>query len=249
MTAPAVTDPAAPPAGTPPDPNAPPPAGGAPASDPPAWTPPATKEDFDKAIGEAVTAEASKYKAPDKYDLKLPDKITVIDPTVVERTAAIARELGLSQDNASKMLGLVASEAARETAAALFAYSPPTAELPEGGSKWKEQNDAWKTASLADKELGDGKPEQLKASADLAKKVLAKFGDPESIDFVDSVLGSNPAALRILVRIGKAMGESALVKGTGDPPPAPKKASEVMYPHGPNLVEGDPRLTQPAAAT
>lgn len=249
MTAPAVTDPPAPPAGTPPDPNAPPPAGGAPASDPPAWTPPATKEVFEKAITDAVTAESAKYKAPDKYEgLKLPDKITV-DPTLIERTGAIARDLGLSQDKAQKTLDFVASEAARETAAALSAYSPPTAELPDGGAKWKEQNDAWKSASLADKELGDGKPEQLKASADLAKKVLAKFGDPESIDFVESVLGSNPAALRILVRIGKAMGEQGLVRGSGDPPAPPKKASEIFYPNGADLVEGDPRLGQPAAKT
>jgi hypothetical protein len=46
---------------------------------------------------------------PDKYDLKLPDKSTV-DKAVVERTAAKARELGLSQEHAQKTLDFVHQE-------------------------------------------------------------------------------------------------------------------------------------------
>lgn len=186
----------------------------------------------DKIVADAVATVELKYKAPDKYEgLKLPDKITV-DPALVERTAATARTLGLSQEKAQGFVDFVAQEAARETAAALSAYTPPTKENPDGGAKWKEQNEAWRAASLADKELGDGKPDQLKAASDLATKVLARFGDPESIEFVDSLLGSNPAALRILVRIGKAMGEKALVKPSGDSTPGGKSDVEVFYPKG-----------------
>lgn len=202
-----------------------------------AWTPPANKEAFDKLITDAVTAEASKYKAPEKYDLKLPDK-SPVDPAVVERTAAIARELGLSQDNAAKALGFVASEVAAQTAAALSAYAPPSEENKEGGAKWKEQDSAWKAAALADKDLGNGKPEQLTAKVDLAKKVLAKFGDPESIEYLDSAYGSSPAVLRILVRVGEAMGEKGLVTQEGQPDViVPTK--DLLYPKGANRTEAE----------
>lgn len=198
---------------------------------PPAWTPPENKEALDKLVGEAVTAAELKYKAPEKYEgLKLPDK-SPVDPTVVERTAAIARELGLSQANAQKALGFVASEAAREVAAQLAAYAAPSEQNPEGGAKWKEQDAAWRAAALVDKDLGNGKPEQLEAAKVLATKVLAKFGDEESIHFVDSALGSNPALLRVLVRIGKAMGEQSLVKGE-ERPAEKKSTAEIFYPKG-----------------
>jgi len=164
---------------------------------------------------------------PDKYVLKLPDN-SPVDPALTERTAAIARTLGLSNENAQKTLEFAAQEAARETGAALSAFSPPSDQNPEGGAKWREQDAAWRAAALTDKELGDGKPEKLQASTDLAKKVLAKFGDAESIDFVDSALGSNPALLRVLVRIGRAMSESSLVKGAQDSP-AQKRPEHRLY--------------------
>jgi hypothetical protein len=241
MTAPAVVDPPVTDPATPPAP----PSGGVPTSgtppvDPPVWTAPATKEDYDKAISDAV--EAAKPKVPEKYEnLKLPDKVTV-DSSLIERTAAIARELGLPQDRAQKTLDFIASEAARERDAALAAYSPPSEQNPEGGAKWKEQDVAWKAAALTDKDLGNGKPEQLQQSVDLAKKVLAKFGDEESINFIDSALGSSPAVLRVLVRVGRAMGEKDLVTQQGDKPGTPKSNAEVFYPAGADLVEGDPRL-------
>lgn len=210
------------------------------------WKAPENKEAFDKAIADAVTAEASKYKAPEKYEgLKLPDKVTV-DSALVERTAATLRELGLPQDKAQKALDFIASEAARERDAALSAYSPPSVENPEGGKLWKEQDTAWKLAALTDKDLGNGKPDQLKASVDLAKKVLAKFGDEESINFVDSALGSSPAVLRILVRVGKAMGEKELVTSTGKPADERLPDKDVFYPKGAGRSEAEIKADQTA---
>jgi hypothetical protein len=207
------------------------------------WKAPESKEAFDKAISDAV--EAAKPKAPDRYDLKLPDKVSV-DPTLVERTAATLRELGLPQDRAQKALDFIASEAARERDAALSAYSPPSETNPEGGKLWKEQDTAWKQAALVDKDLGNGKPEQLKESVELAKKVLAKFGDEESINFVDSALGSNPAVLRILTRIGKAMGEKELVRPTEKASEERIPTAQLFYPKGANRTEEEVKADQTA---
>jgi len=210
-----------------PDPNPNPnPSGGTPAGD--EWKAPESKDAFDKLINDAVTAEAAKYKAPDKYDLKLSDD-TKLDPKLTERTAATARTLGLSNENAQKALEFIAQEVAthsdQRVATALADYSAPSKENPQGGAKWREQEQQWRDAALKDAELGAGKPEALKANTDLGEKVLAKFGDEKLLDFLHSTgLGSNPDVMKFLVRIGKSMKESELIpdskrQGTdeGDP--------------------------------
>jgi hypothetical protein len=207
------------------------------------WKAPETKELYDKAISDAI--EAAKPKAPDRYDLKLPDKVTV-DPQLTERTAATARALGLSQEAAQKTLDFIASEAARERDAALSAYSPPSEQNPQGGAKWKEQDTAWKQAALVDKDLGNGKPEQLQQSVDLAKKVLAKFGDEESINFIDSALGSSPAVLRVLVRVGRAMGEKELIRPTEKASEDRIPTAQLFYPKGAGRTEEEIKADQKA---
>jgi hypothetical protein len=163
---------------------------------------------------------------PEKYDLKLPDKSTVA-PAVVERTAAIARELGLSQEHAQKMLDFQVQELATledsAIAATLQAHAP-------GGEVWEKQVQKWNDAALADAEIGGNKPEQLAASVKLASQVVAKFGDQESIDFLKSnPLGSHPALIRLLVRIGKASSEGSLViPKTQDG--AQREPKDILYP-------------------
>lgn len=167
----------------------------------------------DKVIADA--AEAAKKVVPDKYELKLPDNAQA-DPAVIERTGAIARDLGLSQEAAQKALEFVASETAQAVSAQLAQFAPPTPEQPEGGAKWREQDDTWRAASLADKELGSGDPAKLQSAVTAANKVVAKFGDKDLIAFFEkSGLGSNPATLRFLNKIGKQMSEGTLITGDG----------------------------------
>jgi hypothetical protein len=145
---------------------------------------------------------------PDKYDLKLPDKSTV-DKAVVERTAAKARELGLSQEHAQKTLDYVHQEI--DAAANAAVEASLKSHLP-GGAVWEQQVTEWGAASLADPELGNNNPEQMAKMSTLAKEVVAKFGDKESIEFIESnPLSSHPAFLRLLTRIGKASAEGSLV--------------------------------------
>jgi hypothetical protein len=175
----------------------------------------ATAQGAEKAAAEkkaaddaAAAAAAAKAAVPEKYDLKLPAESTV-DKAVVERTAARARELGLSNEHAQKTLDFVHQEVSSAvkaaTEATLAAHAP-------GGAKWEENVKEWNAAALADKELGGNKPEQLTANAKLAQQVVAKFGDKESIEFMEkNPLGSHPALLRMLVRIAKASSEGTLV--------------------------------------
>lgn len=218
------------------DPGSNNPAGDPPAGDPPAdeWKPPENKEAFDKLIGDAVAAAAP--KPPDNYDLKLPENAKV-DAKIAERTAATARTLGLSNEAAQKTLDFITQEAAahadQRVQAAIADYTAPTKENPLGGAKWREQDEKWRADSLADKELGAGKQEVLDANIKIAEKVVAKFGDEKLLDFFhQSGLGSHPAALKFLVRLGKSMKESELIPDSRREGTKGKDAVEVMYGEG-----------------
>jgi hypothetical protein len=228
-------DPGSTPPGAPPG-DGKPPAGDPPAGDPPpagdtGWKAPENKEVLDKLIGDAV--EAAKPKAPEKYDLKLPEKAS-IDAKLTERTAATARTLGLSNEAAQKTLDFITQEAAAHAearvAAALAEFSAPSQDNPDGGPKWREQEEKWRADSLADKDLGAGNPAQLDANVKLANRVLATYADKEAIDFFNkSGLGSHPATLRFLVKLGKAAGESVLVRPDGEKPADAKRPADRIY--------------------
>lgn len=186
----------------------------------------AEKEAADKATADSAAAEkaaaekaaadqaaAEKAKAEQltaiKSVLKLPDNAAV-DAAVTERIAAIASERGLTPEVAQTMLDVAIQEATSHGTRAIDALK---AALQPGGAEWQKQVETWNAAALADPALGGGKPDQLTANVDLAKRVLAKFGGtPEQVAALEqSGLVNNPDALRILVGVGKAMKEDSLV--------------------------------------
>lgn len=146
---------------------------------------------------------------PETYDLKLPAD-SKADPAIVERTAAIARELGLSNEAGQKLLETVHAEVVARESAIADAAKP-------GGTAWKENVDRLAAVALADPEVG-GSPEKLAANVDLGKAVLTKFFPAEVKDFLNETgLGSDPRVLRGLVKIAKSMSEGSLVlAGTND---------------------------------
>lgn len=190
----------------------------------------------DKAAADAAAVAAAANSVPDKYDLKLPDDFGG-DKSVVERTAAIARELGLSNERAQKLLTSTLQEHASIEKSAIEATLQSHA---KGGTVWEKQVEDWNKAALADELLAGNKPEQLTASVALAKQVLAKYGDKESIAFLDTnPIGSHPALLRLLVRIGKASSEGSLIV-PGSQEPVAKEAKDWLYPKDKQTVQGSP---------
>lgn len=103
------------------------------------------------------------------------------------------------------------------------------AHLP-GGAAWEKQNADWKAAALADPDLGNGKPEALDGNVTLAKRVLATFFPAETVAFLEQTgLGSHPATLKGLVKIGKAMREDDFIVPSGGQPGAKKSDAELFY--------------------
>lgn len=169
----------------------------------------------------ASVASTATPAVPESYTLTLPPDAKV-DAAIIERTAAIARAQGLGNEAAQSLLNGVLGEVQAQQAAQVEAWKP-------GGAEWKARDDAWRKETLADPEIG-GSPEKLAKHVELAQQVLRKFGGEEQVKFLmDTGLGSHPAALKLLAKIGAAMSESSLVVGGGNNSSTPKSAAEKLY--------------------
>lgn len=146
-----------------------------------------------KAEGDAGKPEG----APEKYEFKAVEGAEVGAETLAE-FSEVAKDLGLSQDAAQKILDRMAPSIARRQAEAV-----ETARVQ------------WADAARADKEFGGDKlPENLA----VAKKALDAFGTPELRTLLnESGLGNHPEVIRVLYRAGKAISEDGIVAGTRAP--------------------------------
>lgn len=183
-----------------------------------------------QAAVDALAAETPKEEAvappvvpvvPETYDLKLPDGA---DAAIIERTTAIARELGLGNEAAQKLVdrdvALVAEQATAQ-AALIEAWKP-------GGVEYVKRDAAWVAEAKADKDIGG---EKFPIALEKAQQALAKFG-PELKTYLDQTgLGSHPAAIKFLAKVGAAMGEAAPVVGSIGGTPKAKSDAETMYPN------------------
>lgn len=169
------------------------------------------------AAAAAATADAV------VYDLKLPANPS-LDPASIERTVAIARERGLSNDAAQAALELANTEVAAAVTAYQAAHQP-------GGAEWVKQEAAWRDAALADPEIGAGKPELFAARVAVAEKAFTKFASPAFIEMMTkSGFASHPEVVRVFAKIGEAMGEGALAINGASPTLTAGRAEDRMYP-------------------
>ena len=147
----------------------------------------------------ALTAALSVAAPPEKYDLKVPATGAFLDPAFVERTAAHARALGLSNEGGQRYLDSLVAE--------IVAFQP-------GGAEWTRQNVANKAAALAHPDLGNGSEQKLAEVTTLAQQALTKWF-PEIPDaFLKATgLASKPELLIGLARLARAGSESPLILG------------------------------------
>lgn len=140
--------------------------------------------------GEGDSKETAKPVAPEKYELTLPDG-SLLDESVLERTAEIAKKQGLSNEQAQELLNQK-SVAVNEYVSALQA-----------------RVESWKTEVQNDKELGGA---HFAKSVETAKRAVERFGTPEFQQALrDSGLGNHPEVVRVFKRIGEAMEDDTLL--------------------------------------
>jgi hypothetical protein len=129
-----------------------------------------------------------------KYDLKIADG-SKLSTEEVDKIVAYAKEQGLSQEAAQKLL-----DSQNEIVSKFES---------ERMDEFKQTVDEWKTQAQKDPEYGGA---EFTRNVELAKRVVSRYGSQEFAQALDeSGFGNHPELLRVFVRIGQAMGEDRLV--------------------------------------
>lgn len=135
--------------------------------------------------------------APEKYEFTAGEG-QELDKKAVAAFEPIARELGLSNEQAQKIVDVYG-----------YTIMPQIAKQQEAA--WQKQVTEWAETVKADKELGSVE------SIGNAQKAMDQFGTPELKQYLnDSGLGNHPELFRIFSRIGKAMSEDGFVSGSSE---------------------------------
>lgn len=153
--------------------------------------------------------------APEDYaDFTLPDGIE-IDADVMTEFKGLAKELGISQEAAQKLIDLQSSMESKRAESLQQMVA--------------DQSQQWADQVKSDPEIGG---EHYDKSVQLAVKTIETFGSPELRTLLnDSGLGNHPELVKFCHRIGKAISEDTLVMG-GNQAPAKLTPEEIMYGKG-----------------
>lgn len=170
----------------------------------------ALSEDARKELGVADPAR------PTYTEFKAPEGVT-LDAEGMKAASELFADMGLSQDNAQKLVDLALG---REKAAA------------EAVTKaYVDMNTKWVAEVKADPEIGGDK---LDASIATAAVAIDRVGGAEKDSPLRQALaltgaGNHPAVVKAFVRMGQMMKEDRFQAGNGAAPPAPKSPAEVIY--------------------
>ena len=154
--------------------------------------------------------DASTGDKPVEYEpFTMPDGIP-IDETLLASVTPIFQEMGLSQEQAQKLVDFEAQRAQGQATA------------------FQEQVTAWQKSVYEDKEIG-GDEAAVKANVALADKVISTHFESGFIEALRGVgLTNHPEVIRGLVRIGKTyMTEDQ--PGSGQAPQPAKSRAEILY--------------------
>lgn len=167
--------------------------------------------------GEAGQADAAKADAkpavPETYEFVAPEGVT-LDASLVAEFTPIAKELGLTQEQAQKVVDLhTKAIAATET------------KIREA---WESQQAGWLEAAKADPEIGGAK---LTDTVAVAKKAMDRFATPQLREVLEQTgLGNHPELVRLMAKIGKAISEDTLVGvNAGEAPDRLRSMYPSMY--------------------
>lgn len=209
-TPPPAAEPETPPAAIPPPATPPaPPAAEPPKAEAPPAAPPVTPE----AKKETLLGAAK--IVPEKYELKIPDG-SPLDKEALARVEDYAKANKLSNEEAQKLLEVENT--------AVKAYAEKTLKESEAAKA------SWLDGSKNDKEIGGDK---LARNVELSRRVVDKFGSPllKQI-FNETGTGNHPELIRMLSRIGDAIGEDQLVIGkVGSPAQEKPDPAKKLFPN------------------
>ena len=173
---------------------------------------------------------------PEKYEFKAPENYT-LDPKLLETVTPLFKELGLTNEQAQKLVDI---QIAREIAAA----RAPQDTYEATRTKWQAETTSHPDIkNLVDKDSG-------KTGIDAVKIVMGRalnaIGDPALATEFKAAMdltgaGDNPAFARAMNAFGKLLGEGTAVRGAGPSPEGqkspnagPRNAAQALFPNLPS---------------
>jgi len=143
---------------------------------------------------------------------KAPEGVKLDEALTAQATELFA-DMGLSQDQAQKLVNFHAGQMQALAQANAKAYA--------------DLQTTWVNEIKADPEIGGTK---LQSSLGLAANAIDRLGIPglkEALDLTGA--GNNPAVVRAFVAMGRMMSEDRFAAGNGAPAASPKNPAQVIY--------------------
>jgi hypothetical protein len=151
-------------------------------------------------------------KSEEVFELQSPDE-KLIDKTQVDQFKAFAKENGLTQAQAQKILERQHSQ---------FKDA-----IAKSESDRKSEFEGWVKSIKEDKVLGG---ENLSANMEIAKRGFDRFATPELRKLLnDSGYGSHPDIVRLFFAIGKAAADDKSGGGSGGGSEEPQTLGALLY--------------------
>ena len=167
--------------------------------------------------GEPEAAQApeadGQQEAAEYTDFTVPEGVEM-NAEVVAEFKAIAKELGIPQESAQKLIDLQVRMESGRTEAIQKAIA--------------DQSRQWAETIKADKEFGGEKFDQTKA---VAIKAVERYGSPELRSLLnESGLGNHPEMVKLFHRVGQSISEDGLVlPGTQSNTTSNKRTADVLF--------------------
>lgn len=162
--------------------------------------------------------------APEKYELTAPEGMT-LDADVVALADPVFRELGLSNEQANKLMPVAGEFAKRAGAAAIAQHEIDKA------SSFTTMKREWAEQARADTEIGGA---DFDKTVEMSAKALDSLGFPKGSPLrsylTETGLGNHPEMIRLMRRIGERVGEDTFVRGGTTDAGKPKSDAELFYP-------------------
>lgn len=195
-----------------------------------AETPPATTTSTDPKPPTDGEPKPEPAKAPDAYTFKAPENYT-IDAKLLETVTPVFKELGLTQDQAQRLVDI---QVARELALAKGPQDAYAATRADWQAKVKADPEL--TAAVSGDKVGIDavKLDIGRAIATLPPDLQPAFR--EAMDITGA--GDHPAFVKAMWKFAQAIGEGRPVSGAGPSPQGqikpgakPPSAAQAMYPN------------------
>ena len=178
-----------------------------------------TRDALAERDGEEFEGEGD-HVVPEAYDLEAPGGFS-IDPQALAAATPVFKELGLSNEQANKLMPV----------AAKFAAGLSDKLNAQILSQVHADRKAWLDTAMADQEIGGANWKQTLAKGAFALDNLGfPKGSPFRVLLDESGLGNHPEMIRAWAKVGRAIGEDGdFVRGAGNPR-SRRDTAETLYP-------------------